>query len=572
MIIFEKIRFKNFLSYGNTWTELNLNEHQDTLIVGENGAGKSTFLDALSYALYMKPFRKVNNPQLVNSVNKKHLMVEVEFSVGPNKYKVCRGHAPRKFEVYQNGELLNQDAHTKDYQKVLEQNVLKMNYKSFTQIVVLGSRNFVPFMQLSTVDRRTVIEDLLDIQIFSTMAALLKDRISLNKNSLQDVDYQLNLLEEKISVQESYIDKVKENKDAQLQEIKDKIISTEKAIKLHEELADAYEIEAEELFKQCESLESVSNRVQQYLTLEGQIEKKLIKLKRQLQFYEDNTECDTCGQEITNEYRTEKTEESNTAITETIGGLKQLESQIETNSRTIEELKKIKAQAKSKDQNKDNERTAIAINTDILKGLNDEIANKTFEAGDQDEAEARLEQLNQDVEDEKVKKVSLRQQQVVFDTARTLLMDTGIKSRIIKQYVPVMNKLINKYLAAMEFFVDFNLDEDFKETIRSRHRDEFSYASFSEGEKMRIDLALLFTWRAIAKLKNSASTNILIMDEIFDSSLDTSGTEEFLKIIKELTSDTNIIIISHKTDQLLDKFSNVVRFEKHKNFSRVVGQ
>jgi len=394
----------------------------------------------------------------------------------------------------------------------------------------------------------------------------------LNKNSLQDVDYQLNLLEEKISVQESYIDKVKENKDAQLQEIKDKIISTEKAIKLHEELADAYEIEAEELFKQCESLESVSNRVQQYLTLEGQIEKKLIKLKRQLQFYEDNTECDTCGQEITNEYRTEKTEESNTAITETIGGLKQLESQIETNSRTIEELKKIKAQAKSKDQNKDNERTAIAINTDILKGLNDEIANKTFEAGDQDEAEARLEQLNQDVEDEKVKKVSLRQQQVVFDTARTLLMDTGIKSRIIKQYVPVMNKLINKYLAAMEFFVDFNLDEDFKETIRSRHRDEFSYASFSEGEKMRIDLALLFTWRAIAKLKNSASTNILIMDEIFDSSLDTSGTEEFLKIIKELTSDTNIIIISHKTDQLLDKFSNVVRFEKHKNFSRVVGQ
>ena len=570
MIIFEKIRFKNFLSYGNTWTELDLATHKDTLIVGENGAGKSTFLDALSYALYMKPFRKVNNPQLVNSVNKKHLKVEVEFKVGSNSFKVCRGHAPRTFEVYQNGELLNQDAHTKDYQKVLEQNILKMNYKSFTQIVVLGSRNFVPFMQLSTQDRRTVIEDLLDIQIFSTMAALLKDKIAINKNELQDIEYQLNLLDDKVSVQEDYIDKVQENKDAQLQEIKEKINVVEKTIKKHEEFEAAYELEAEELYKQCESLESVSNRVQQFLTLEGQIEKKLIKLKKQLQFYEDNTQCDTCGQEIPDDYRQSKAEESNTAISETVSGLEQLESQIETNSRTIEELKKIQAKAKATEQNKDNERTAVTINKDILKGLNDEIANKTFEAGDQDEAEAKLEQLHQDIEDSKTKRVEARRKQSVFDTARSLLMDSGIKSRIIKQYVPVMNKLINKYLAAMEFFVDFNLDEDFKETIRSRHRDEFVYASFSEGEKMRIDLALLFTWRAIAKLKNSASTNILIMDEIFDSSLDTSGTDEFLKIIKELTSDTNIIIISHKTDQLLDKFSNVVRFEKYKNFSRIV--
>ena len=570
MIIFEKIRFKNFLSYGNTWTELDLATHKDTLIVGENGAGKSTFLDALSYALYMKPFRKVNNPQLVNSVNKKHLKVEVEFRVGSNSFKVCRGHAPRTFEVYQNGELLNQDAHTKDYQKVLEQNILKMNYKSFTQIVVLGSRNFIPFMQLSTQDRRTVIEDLLDIQIFSTMAALLKDKIAINKNELQDIEYQLNLLDDKVSVQEDYIGKVQENKDAQLQEIKEKIDVVEKTIKKHEEFEATYNLEAEELYKQCESLESVSNRVQQFLTLEGQIEKKLIKLKKQLQFYEDNTQCDTCGQEIPDDYRQGKAEESNTAISETVSGLKQLESQIETNSRTIEELKKIQAKAKATEQNKDNERTAVTINKDILKGLNDEIANKTFEAGDQDEAEEKLEQLHQDIEDSKTKRVEARRKQTVFDTARSLLMDSGIKSRIIKQYVPVMNKLINKYLAAMEFFVDFNLDEDFKETIRSRHRDEFVYASFSEGEKMRIDLALLFTWRAIAKLKNSASTNILIMDEIFDSSLDTSGTDEFLKIIKELTSDTNIIIISHKTDQLLDKFSNVVRFEKYKNFSRVV--
>ena len=570
MIKFEKIRFKNFLSYGNTWTELDLDKHKDTLIVGENGAGKSTFLDALSYALYMKPFRKVNNPQLVNSVNRKHLEVEVEFSVGSNKFKVMRGHAPRKFEVYQNGELLNQDAHTKDYQKILEQNILKMNYKSFTQIVVLGSRNFIPFMQLSTNDRRTVIEDLLDIQIFSTMAGLLKDKIAINKNELQDIEYQLNLHEDKVKVQEDYISKVQENKDAQLQEIKDKIDETSKQIDDHKVSLETFLGEADVLYKQCEPLESVSNRVQQFLTLEGQIEKKLTKLKKQLQFYEDNAECDTCGQEIPDDYRQEKATESNTAISETTTGLKQLEEQIQSNSERIEELKNIQTEAKAKEKQAENERTSITILENILQGLNNEIAEKSFEAADEDEAEARLDQLLQDIEETKTQRVDLRRKQAVFDTARTLLMDTGIKQRIIKQYVPVMNKLINKYLAAMEFFVDFNLDEDFKETIRSRHRDEFVYASFSEGEKMRIDLALLFTWRAIAKLKNSASTNILIMDEIFDSSLDSSGTDEFLKIIKELTSDTNIIIISHKTDQLLDKFSNVIKFEKHKNFSRIV--
>ena len=570
MITFEKIRFKNFLSYGNTWTELDLATHKDTLIVGENGAGKSTFLDALSYALYMKPFRKVNNPQLVNSVNKKHLKVEVEFRVGSNGFKVCRGHAPRTFEVYQNGELLNQDAHTKDYQKILEQNILKMNYKSFTQIVVLGSRNFIPFMQLSTTDRRTVIEDLLDIQIFSVMAALLKDKIALNKNELQEIDYQLNLLDDKVKVQEDYISKVQENKDAQLLEIKEKIDETSKQIDEHKLSLDDFVSEADSLYEQCEPLESVSNRVQQFLTLEGQIEKKLTKLRKQLKFYQDNHICDTCGQEIPDDYREEKAQESNTAISETTSGLTQLEEQIQSNSERIEELKKIQDEAKRVEKTAENERTSITILEDILQGLNNEIADKTFEANDQDEAEARLVQLEEDIEDYKTKRVDLRRKQAVFDTARTLLMDTGIKSRIIKQYVPVMNKLINKYLAAMEFFVDFNLDEDFKETIRSRHRDEFVYASFSEGEKMRIDLALLFTWRAIAKLKNSASTNILIMDEIFDSSLDTQGTDEFLKIIKELTSDTNIIIISHKTDQLLDKFSNVVRFEKYKNFSRIV--
>jgi DNA repair exonuclease SbcCD ATPase subunit len=569
MIVFEKVRFKNFLSYGNNWTELELNKHKDTLIVGENGAGKSTFLDALSYGLYMKPFRKVNNPQLVNSINKKHLKVEVEFSVGGNHYKVCRGHAPRTFEVYQNGDLLNQDAHTKDYQKILEQNILKMNYKSFTQIVVLGSRNFVPFMQLSTNDRRTVIEDLLDIQIFSTMAALLKDKIAENRTDLQDIEYKINLLEEKMSVQQEYIDKVNQDKDAQVlkiqNQINEKTVEVENLVEEQQGLLEQARLVAE----QAEPLETVSAKIQQYLALENQIESKLNKLKKQLKFYEENDDCETCGQEIQHDFKEKQIENSNTAISETTSGLKQLEQEIAKSSSRVEELRTLKNEADELSRAASNKGSTAAAIEEIIESLQNELDEIQVEAGEDGQAKTKLTELSNELEEVQKRKVDVRRSSAIYNTAQILLKDTGIKARIIKQYVPVINKLINKYLAAMEFFVDFHLDEDFKETIRSRHRDDFAYASFSEGEKMRIDLSLLFTWRAIAKLKNSASTNILIMDEIFDSSLDSSGTEEFLKIIKELTSDTNIIIISHKTDQLLDKFSNVVRFEKHKNFSRI---
>ena len=569
MIVFEKVRFKNFLSYGNNWTEIDLNKHKDTLIIGENGAGKSTFLDALSYGLYMKPFRKVNNPQLVNSINKKHLKVEVEFKVQGNHYKVCRGHAPRTFEVYQNGDLLNQDAHTKDYQKVLEQQILKMSYKSFTQIVVLGSRNFIPFMQLSTADRKTVIEDLLDIQIFSTMAALLKDKLSENRSELQSIEYEINLVEEKILVQNDYIVQVNQDKQQQLDKVKDQIEAKNKEIhKLTLELADV-EARAEELYEQCKPLESVSNRVQQLLALEGQIEQKVKKLKRQLEFYENNDECSTCGQKIDADFKREVSANTNSSISETETGLEEIDKQIKTNSDRVENLKGIQAEARSYESRAGAIKAAIQTSRSIVTSMEEDVESSSESSTNSEEAEQKLETLKENLEEILKKKTYLRQKQSIYNTAQILLKDTGIKSRIIKQYVPVMNKLINKYLAAMEFFVDFHLDEEFKETIRSRHRDDFAYASFSEGEKMRIDLALLFTWRAIAKLKNSASTNLLIMDEIFDSSLDSSGTDEFLKIIKELTSDTNIIIISHKTDQLLDKFSNVVKFEKYKNFSRI---
>ena len=569
MIIFEKIRFKNFLSYGNSWTELNLNGAQDTLIVGENGAGKSTFLDALSYALYMKPFRKVNNPQLVNSINKKHLAVEVEFKVGSNHYKVCRGHAPRYFEVHQNGQMLNQDSHTKDYQKILEQNILKMNYKSFTQIVVLGSRNFVPFMQLSTADRRSVIEDLLDIQIFSTMATLLKDKVSENKNKLQAVDYEINLIEEKIRMEEQYLEQMKQDKGAERAKLEATIKDKQQDIETLQNAVESLQAQVDEAFTEIKDQDKLKKKSDKYLQLETAITQKLDSIKKKKQFFIDNDDCPTCEQSIDEAIKEREINKADTAVSETEEGLAQLESQLSELSSTLLVYRGVQEridELNTEIQTKQNKQAGI---NNFLSEVRQHITDLDEAKNDTDQAHPKAEELQEELSVAQLKRVDTRRQQVVLNTATTLLRDTGIKARIIKQYVPVINKLINKYLAAMEFFVDFHLDEDFKETIRSRHRDDFGYASFSEGEKMRIDLALLFTWRAIAKLKNSASTNLLIMDEVFDSSLDASGTDEFLKIIKELTSDTNIIIISHKTDQLLDKFTNIVRFEKYKNFSRI---
>jgi|TARA_B110000908_G_scaffold32957_1_gene39370 DNA repair exonuclease SbcCD ATPase subunit len=568
MIIFEKIRFKNFLSYGNTWTEIELNKAQDTLIVGENGAGKSTFLDALSYALYMKPFRKVNNPQLVNSINKKHLAVEVEFRVGSNSYKVCRGHAPRYFEVHQNGQMLNQDSHTKDYQKILEQNILKMNYKSFTQIVVLGSRNFVPFMQLSTSDRRSVIEDLLDIQIFSTMATLLKDKVSENKTSLQKMDYDINLIEEKIIMEQQYLEQMKEDKGAERTKLENTVQSKQLDLEHLQSAVESLEAQVKQLLSGIDDVEKLQTKSDKYRQLKSAIKTKLDSIAKKKNFFLEHEHCPTCEQDIDDSIKETKIKNAEEVHETTTSGLTELESQLEDITATLVSYRGIQGEISElqTDINTNlNKQAGISSFIQEVRTHINELDDKTTVATTDDDKAT----LEQDLAAGKQTRADARQKQVVLNTATTLLRDTGIKARIIKQYVPVMNKLINKYLAAMEFFVDFNLDEDFKETIRSRHRDDFAYASFSEGEKMRIDLALLFTWRAIAKLKNSASTNLLIMDEVFDSSLDASGTDEFLKIIKELTSDTNIIIISHKTDQLLDKFTNILRFEKHKNFSRI---
>ena len=444
-----------------------------------------------------------------------------------------------------------------------------MNYKSFTQIVVLGSRNFVPFMQLSTADRRSVIEDLLDIQIFSTMATLLKDKVSDNKNALQQIDYEINLIEEKIKMEADYLAQMKEDKGAERKKLEQTINDKQGDLETLQNAVESLQAQVETLLNDIKDKDKLSKKSDKYLQLESAITQKLKGIQKQKQFFVDNDHCPTCDQDIDEGLKTSKISEADASISETEEGLAQLEEQLSSISATLVSYRGIQEQI-------DELNTEIQSNQNKQSGINNFLTEVRQHIATLDETEsskeqdkAKSEELANDLEEAQLKRVDKRRQQVVLNTATTLLRDTGIKARIIKQYVPVINKLINKYLASMEFFVDFHLDEDFKETIRSRHRDDFAYASFSEGEKMRIDLALLFTWRAIAKLKNSASTNLLIMDEVFDSSLDSSGTDEFLKIIKELTSDTNIIIISHKTDQLLDKFTNIIRFEKYKNFSRI---
>lgn len=569
MIYFKKIRYKNILSTGNQFTEIELDKHHSTLVVGENGAGKSTMLEALSFGLYGKPFRKISKAQLVNSINNKALLVEIEFDIGSKHYMVRRGIKPNVFEIFCNNELLNLAAASKDYQEQLEKSILKLNHKSFSQIVILGNASFTPFMQLSAAHRREIIEDLLDIQIFTTMNSLLKDRVSANRSSLNEVDYKMKATGEKITMQKEHIERIKQTNQTMIDEKQGEIEQLTSQSQAEQESLAGLQKQVEDLQTQIADYDDLLDKQTELVDLERQAKQKISKLTTELSFFENHDNCPTCKQGIDHDFKHQSIEERASKKTELGTGLEKLMAKQEKLAAKLQQYADVQASIAKLNKQVTQHNTQWQMLQFRVSGLRDEIEKIRNNPSNIEAETASLKTLQQSLKECIAEKEVLAQQKLVIEIAAHILRDQGIKTKIIKQYVPIMNKLINKYLAAMDFFVNFELNESFEETIKSRFRDEFTYASFSEGEKMRIDLALLFTWRSIAKLRNSASTNLLIMDEVFDSSLDTAGTDEFLKILNTLTGDTNVFIISHKGDQLYDKFPAVLKFEKHKNFSRI---
>ena len=570
MILFKKVRWKNLLSTGNIFTEIDLTKYNSTLIVGTNGSGKSTILDAISFALYNKPFRKINKPQLINSINGKDLVVEFEFVVGSNYYKIVRGIKPNRFEIYKNDILLNQDADSKDYQEVVEKQIIKMNHRTFSQVVVLGSSTYVPFMQLAAAARREVIEDLLDLQVFTTMNTLLKSKISVNQDSIKQAKYDSDLIDEKINIQNSYIDSL--NKDVQ-----NKVDENNLKIQQTQAEIDAIVVNVttksniiDDRLKQAANIDKLTKRMEKSVILKEKTIDRISKLNKEIKFFHDNDDCPTCKQGIQHEFKSEAITTKQTQLDEIQQNLTLLEQDYNTTVTEISKINVIQKEIQLIQQEVTRLQTEITSKKKFIKYLQDEIDALGSNTANVDAEKQKLKDLKKLKQEAEDKKQKLLEDYEILQAASALLKDGGIKTRILRQYIPIINKLINKYLAAMDFFVQFEIDEQFNETIKSRFRDEFSYNSFSEGEKMRINLAVLFTWRAIAKMRNSAATNLLIMDEVFDSSLDSNGTDEFLKIIQTLTADTNTFIISHKTDQLFDKFHNVIKFEKTKNFSRII--
>ena len=568
MITFKYVRWKNFLSTGNTFTEVQLDRSSSTLIIGENGAGKSTILDALCFGLFNKPFRNISKKQLVNTVNNSGSVVEVEFNVGGKDVKVIRGIKPNKFEVYVNGSMINQDANARDYQKYLEQQIMGLNYRSFTQVVILGSSTFVPFMQLTTKARREVVEDILDIKIFSLMNFLLKNQTKELNENIRNTEQTYDLTKEKAALQERFIKDVIENKSSIIDDSKSKVASNDSAIKTKQGEIVSLDNAKEALSFDSEHKIRLEEKIRKLSRTEAALSNKRGEHERQINFFQSNEECPTCEQDITPETK-------QTKIDASTGKLGQLDRAIaDANRMEREEHERL-------DIIKDNLATLRKHDVEIAKirsSINElekfnvklEKDIETYTQGSvSDDDKTKLAELKGKISLIEEQKSKLNEDKFYVDVARNLLQDSGIKTKIVKQYLPIMNKLVNTYLSSMDFYVQFNLDENFNETIKSRFRDEFSYASFSEGEKMRIDLALLFTWRAIAKMKNSTNTNLLILDEIFDSSLDGSGTDDFLKIL-DTFSDQNVFVISHKQDMLFDKFRSIVQFKKEKNFSHLV--
>lgn len=568
MIHFSTLRFKNFLSYGQAFTEIPLDAAPTTLVVGHNGSGKSTLLDALTFVLFNKPFRKVNKGQLVNSMNEKDCVVEVEFQIGKKEYMIRRGIKPNIFEIYCDGTMINQDSKSKDYQKNLEEQILKMNYKTFTQVVILGSSNFVPFMQLSSPDRRSIIEDLLDIQIFTRMNVILKQRMASLREETIQLEADLRIARERISMQEQYIDSLKRDKKKLITTHKNKLEECDDRISKLNERNEAIIGKVDKLRDKLGPVIKLEQKFSKTTEMRGKIKNKVKRTNKQMEFFTDNDTCPTCTQNIDKTLTEEMIQKNNDTLQELNDALDQLDNSINKMEKQFEKVdaiqKKISAlQDKSQQVNSD-----IAATSKYRQQIVATLEELKEEDGKSITAERKkLKELEKEHKTAREDKDVLVDDKHYLDIVGILLKDSGIKTKIISQYLPIMNQTINKYLNMLDFPVSFELNESFEESIKSRYRDEFSYSSFSEGEKQRIDLALLFTWRDIAKMRNSANTNLLILDEVFDSSLDTNGTEEFMKLLKTLTKKTNTLIISHHGDALYDKFNACIRFEKRSSFS-----
>jgi DNA repair exonuclease SbcCD ATPase subunit len=567
MIVFKSVQWKNFLSTGNSPNKVLLNKSQTTLIIGKNGEGKSTILDALCFSLFGKPFRNINKGQLVNSINGKGCSVEVEFDINGKEYKIVRGIKPNVFEIWQDGEMINQDAASRDYQKILEQQILKLNYKTFTQVVILGSASFVPFMQLPTSQRREVIEDILDIRIFSTMNSLLKEKVQETKDAIAKVENEISTAKTKVDAQTQLIKTINEAKTTAIETIATKIAANNAEILSAEGEIESILSQIDTLKASINDKETVTEDIDKAKSIRSKLLQKIETCEHNTEFFSEHDVCPSCNQDIAEEYKQAIVQDLNKKLEDNNSKIGELETVLTKLNTQLSKITEIQSQITDKNIELSTRNSTVTLLNKQIKEMQIEIESAKTDTTNIDEEKAKLKELATEAITKIHTKTTLQEQRNLEEVANILLKDTGIKTAIIREYLPIMNKLINKYLQAMDAYIHFELDEAFNESVKSRFRDDFTYASFSEGEKMRIDLAILFTWRQIAKMKNSVNTNLLLLDEIFDSSLDTAGTDYFLNLMNQFGENTNIFVISHKGDQLFDKFRSVIRFEKRNDFS-----